>query len=374
MSWDKYRNNYIRKQEEADGWQDFHSKFMQLANEEAGIVRAKKKDLYLRAYCDYNEHPEIWGEKESLSRALFCLLKTPPCGVWVLDDGVSENFQARFRALAARAGVALGSPEGTDPEDFWLHRLYLDLLDNNSEQLFAASKVGGVIRRVCVASATFCSRLERKALEQSEPGNRTGAERLRSGANQAQGSLAQNSDKTAQSVEGKSTNAAVGNTREAVARPIREKEGSRSRRVAKTTPQPVELGKGGIRFVRQGEYTVALPCGTSRDAFDGSTVSALRVSYDILCEELPKVYSIVKTKGGEIGGAELRKQFRRSQLTGVADEHDWNDWAENFSPKNAQRGRPKGAALTFLERKTTLDRGTIKSYLSKSKKRPRQGK
>jgi hypothetical protein len=38
------------------------------------------------------------------------------------------------------------------------------LLENNSDQLFAASKEGGVILRVCVASATFCSRLERKAL------------------------------------------------------------------------------------------------------------------------------------------------------------------------------------------------------------------
>jgi hypothetical protein len=44
------------------------------------------------------------------------------------------------------------------------------LLENNSKELVAASKEGGMIRRVCVASATFCSRLERKALEQSEPG------------------------------------------------------------------------------------------------------------------------------------------------------------------------------------------------------------
>jgi ribosome-binding protein aMBF1 (putative translation factor) len=43
------------------------------------------------------------------------------------------------------------------------------LLENRSDQLFAASKEGGVIRRVCVASATFSSRLERKALKALEP-------------------------------------------------------------------------------------------------------------------------------------------------------------------------------------------------------------
>ena len=107
--------------------------------------------------------PEVW-ERGKPEQGLFCLLDTPPHGVWMVDDGVSENFQARFRALATRSGVALGCPRGADAEDFWLHRLYLDLLENNSDQLFAASKEGGMIKRVCVASATFCSRLERKAL------------------------------------------------------------------------------------------------------------------------------------------------------------------------------------------------------------------
>ncbi len=45
--------------------------------------------------------------------------------------------------------------------------LYLDLLKNDSDQLFAATKEGGIILRVCMASATFCSRLERKAIEGS---------------------------------------------------------------------------------------------------------------------------------------------------------------------------------------------------------------
>jgi hypothetical protein len=89
----------------------------------------------------------------------------------MLGDGVSENFLERFRTLAARAGAALGSPKDTDPEDFWLHRLYLDLREHNSDQLFAASEAGGAIRRVCVASSTFCSRLERKRVSVAASAN-----------------------------------------------------------------------------------------------------------------------------------------------------------------------------------------------------------
>ena len=208
MSWDEQRRNHIRKLEEAETWRDFHNKFMQLASEEAGIVGAEKKDLYLGAHCDYGKHPEIWAERGQPGQGLFCLLQPPETGLWMLGDGVSENFQARFRALATRAGVALGRPKNTDTEDFWFHRLYLDLLENNSDQLFAASKEGGMILRVCVASATFCSRLEKRALEQLEIGS-TGAERLRSGTNQAESSYVQNGAKSMQGVESNSTKRAA---------------------------------------------------------------------------------------------------------------------------------------------------------------------
>jgi hypothetical protein len=143
---------------------------MQLANEEKETERAAPKDRLLRAYCNYHEHPEIWGEKGKPEQGFLCLLKTPETGLWIVSDGVSENFQERFHALAARAGVALGCPKDADAEDFWLHRLFLDLLENNSDQLFGASEEGGVINRVCVASATFCSRLERKTLQEPEHG------------------------------------------------------------------------------------------------------------------------------------------------------------------------------------------------------------
>jgi hypothetical protein len=84
-----------------------------------------------------------YGEKrESLGRAFSVCSRAPETGLWMLSDGVSENFLERVRTLAARAGVTLGSPRDTDPEDFWLHRRYLDSLGNNGDQLFC-----GVQRR-----------------------------------------------------------------------------------------------------------------------------------------------------------------------------------------------------------------------------------
>jgi len=154
----------------ADLWRNLHGKFQALADEERR-GGAAQKDRWLRAYCDYKKHREIWGEKGKPGQGVFCLLKAPETGLWILGDGVSENFQARVRTLAARAGVTLGCPKDTDAEDFWFHWLYRDLLENNSDQLIAASKEGGVIGRVCVASATFCARLERKALHNPASAN-----------------------------------------------------------------------------------------------------------------------------------------------------------------------------------------------------------
>jgi hypothetical protein len=128
--------------------------------------------------------------------------------------------------------------------------------------------------------------------------------------------------------------------------------------------QVVELGENGVKFERRGGMTFALPCG---DGADNSTVSAVKISYDILSIELSKVYTIGKASGGGITGAELRKQCPPSILKAVADQEDWDSLAEGFSPKNRHRGRPKGTALTFLERKMALNRASLKSYLSRAK-------
>jgi hypothetical protein len=103
---------------QSDLWKQFGAEFEQLAREEERIERAAPKDRLLRAFCDYNEHPEIIHEKGKPGQVFFCLLKASETGLWIYSDGMSENFQERFRALAARAGVTLGSPIGADSEDF----------------------------------------------------------------------------------------------------------------------------------------------------------------------------------------------------------------------------------------------------------------
>ena len=123
------------------------------------------KDDYLRAHCTYERGDVVLHERGKPEQGRFCLLKMPECGIWNISSGVSENFHEGFRALAARSGVALGCPEGVDPEDFWLDSLFHDLLENRSDLLLAAERgKGGMIKRVCEASDTFCARLERKAL------------------------------------------------------------------------------------------------------------------------------------------------------------------------------------------------------------------
>lgn len=164
---------------QSDLWKHFGNEFQQLAREQErpGMTRRNRRertmmlgaDWLLYASVTYKKHPEILGERGKPEQGAFCLIKTPKCGLWIVGGSVSENLQERFRALAWRAGVALterfqraqtGSPKDIDPEEFWLHRLFLDLRENNSDHLFAESDEGGSILHVCEASATFCSRLE----------------------------------------------------------------------------------------------------------------------------------------------------------------------------------------------------------------------
>jgi hypothetical protein len=148
----------------ADLWNDFYTEFSNLAKEEGHNTRTQ--DDYLTASCTYKRGAVVWHERGKPEQGLHSLLKMPECGIWRVSSGVSENFQERFRTLATRAGLSLGCPEGSDPEDFWLHSLFQDLLENGSKYLFAAKRdEGGMIRNVCEASAAFCARLERKAVQ-----------------------------------------------------------------------------------------------------------------------------------------------------------------------------------------------------------------
>ncbi len=128
----------------------------------------------LGATYNYAKHPEGW-ERGKPEQGLVCLLETPPCGLWNYSSaGISENFFERVRLSIAEAGRTLPDYlKGTDPEDFWLYRLYLDLVKNESDLLLSTSTEGGMILSVCVASATYCARLERQAIKQPKPEGQT---------------------------------------------------------------------------------------------------------------------------------------------------------------------------------------------------------
>jgi hypothetical protein len=147
-----------------DIWHYFLDEFQALAREERE-ARAAQKDRLLRAYCSYEKHPEVVHEYGKPEHGPFCLLQVPECGLWMLSDGLNENFRARFDGLASRAGLELGCSKGVQPLDYWLHKLWLDLRMRRSSYLFAASDEGGVIRYVCEASATFAARLEQESLQ-----------------------------------------------------------------------------------------------------------------------------------------------------------------------------------------------------------------
>lgn len=71
---------------------------------------------------------------------------------WTLEGNASEGAKAAYKALATRAGIKLGAPEGFRPFEYWLEAV------NRHKTIWD----------LCEDSATFCSHLELKALEQSE--------------------------------------------------------------------------------------------------------------------------------------------------------------------------------------------------------------
>lgn len=166
----------------ADLWRELGTRFRQQAHEEEEIAR--DPDRLLHASCSYDEHPEVSHERGRAAQGMFCLLKPPATGVWNVSDGVNPDFQERLRVLATRAGLALGCPTGTDAEDFWLDRLWNNVVENGKTGVIFSEKngkiTGGIISRVCVVSATFCARLERQALEEARRAeNNRNASRIR---------------------------------------------------------------------------------------------------------------------------------------------------------------------------------------------------
>lgn len=195
-------------------WDRFRKAFEELAREEEGA----EPDQRLCAWRDYSNPPAILDEKGKPRQRPLCVIRAPENGLWILDAGVNKTFQERFRTHGARAGRVLGARRGTDAEGVWLHRLYSYVSENHGE--FIAPKIGGRtsafrhmdrILYVCEASAIYCAWLERQALEHSEPRNRTRVDHRRTGGKRAESSRAQNSDKTAQDVESRTTTAGASN-------------------------------------------------------------------------------------------------------------------------------------------------------------------
>lgn len=189
----------------AKRWRDFHSAFFGLRSEE--LESGNPRAIWLCAHYSQEERPEILQEKAKPEPGPFCMLKSPEGGLWMYSGFVSESFRERFRTLAARAGITLGSLKGIDAEVFWLHRLHLDLVENGSKLIVGdTSQRINTILCVCEASSTFCSQLEMKALASSGCGTSVAPARqspTQSKSEIGAGSSVKSGDKTAEGAEGK---------------------------------------------------------------------------------------------------------------------------------------------------------------------------
>jgi hypothetical protein len=134
-----------------DVWRSLHDRFKALADEEVTLAPQNSGDRWLRAYVDYKD-------------------RTNTCGHWDLSSSIHENFRERFEVEATRAGIALGPDLTGEPLTLWLHHVFSDLRKHESKWLFAATEEGGVIVRVCEASALYCARLEKQALIEGRKG------------------------------------------------------------------------------------------------------------------------------------------------------------------------------------------------------------
>jgi len=128
-----------------DIWRSLQETFRTLAEEELSLAPHNTGERWLRAYVDYKD-------------------RTIASGLWRLSEGVNESFRERFDVEATRAGIALKSAVSGEARDVWLHHVFSDLLEHESKLLSAASNDGGIVMRVCEASALYCARREKQAL------------------------------------------------------------------------------------------------------------------------------------------------------------------------------------------------------------------
>jgi hypothetical protein len=129
----------------SEKWHALRERFQQLGQEELDCAPNNANDRWLRAHGDYQPLDITTGQ-------------------WHLNEGLSEGFKERFELEATRAGISLESSLPGEPRDIWLHQVFMDLFENKSKLLMGANKTGGVIVRICEASAIYCARLEKRAL------------------------------------------------------------------------------------------------------------------------------------------------------------------------------------------------------------------
>jgi len=131
-----------------DPWKRLHNEFKALMEVEDRSVRERELRDRFHGHVMYGESGKF--------------------GSWTLAGSPTESLQARFELLATEAGIALSSPPGTSPLDYWLHRLFVDLREIKSQhlQIYETSDgEGGFIERLFEASVTYCIRLDRRWLE-----------------------------------------------------------------------------------------------------------------------------------------------------------------------------------------------------------------
>jgi hypothetical protein len=138
-----------------DTWKRFHNEFEALMEEEGRIVQQRAGREWFYAHVSYRGTGEF--------------------GSWSLLSSTTESLYAQFESLVTEAGIAPGSPPGTLPDTYWLHRLFADLHVNNSPHVPLYDNNGGIIERLFEACAIYCARLYRRSLEKAvlscqEPG------------------------------------------------------------------------------------------------------------------------------------------------------------------------------------------------------------
>jgi hypothetical protein len=130
--------------ERMNPWKKIYNDFKALLDEEDRIVRQRVPQELSYAYVTNAESGEV-----------DCWVQSMP----------TEVLLAGFELVAAEAGRALGAPPGTPAQKFWLHHIFLDLRTNNSDHIHIYSNTVGTIERLLEASAIYCLRLDRQALD-----------------------------------------------------------------------------------------------------------------------------------------------------------------------------------------------------------------